>query len=252
MLADRQSPQPAPASTSSIDGLTNSISEFSYDPENGVKFESCYRRDEELFRVDLASQDDAWKVRLLTRKLGPTELKEYTDAILPKSSLYFTFGESVQNLKSRFGERTSLFSTRYQCLKLAIGEFDDFLDHPAVVNRECEKSQFKSMTDDQLKPLILICSFQIPKCTGLRTRLLHLIDHNKYLHWRSVLHDSRMAQAGGRSAPEVNMVQHFQKTLPTSCPPSPPQRKSKGVSADTNRRRRSRGTPPSACWHCGA
>ncbi|VDD75812.1 unnamed protein product [Mesocestoides corti] len=151
MLVDRQSSQAAPASTSSIDGLSNSISEFSYDPENGVTFESWYRRYEDLFRVDLASQDDAWKVRLLTRKLGPAELKRYTDTILPKSSIDFTFGENIQNRKSRFAEHTSLFSTRYQCLKLAIGEFDDFLDHLAVVNLECEKSQFKSMADDQLK-----------------------------------------------------------------------------------------------------
>ncbi|VDD78288.1 unnamed protein product [Mesocestoides corti] len=133
MLADPQSSQAAPTSLPSIDGLTNSISEFSYDPENGVTFESWYRRFEDLFRVDLASQDDTWKVRLLTRKLGPAELKRYIDTILPKSSLDFTFGETVQNLKRMFGELTSLFSTRYQCLKLEIGEFDDFLDHLAVL-----------------------------------------------------------------------------------------------------------------------
>ncbi|VDD78534.1 unnamed protein product [Mesocestoides corti] len=41
MLADRQSPQAAPDSTPSIDGPTNSISEFSCDPENGITFKSC-------------------------------------------------------------------------------------------------------------------------------------------------------------------------------------------------------------------
>ncbi|VDD78037.1 unnamed protein product [Mesocestoides corti] len=40
MLADRQWTQAAPVSTPSIVGLTNSISEFSYDPKNGVTFES--------------------------------------------------------------------------------------------------------------------------------------------------------------------------------------------------------------------
>uniref|UniRef100_A0A5K3FXT5 Uncharacterized protein n=1 Tax=Mesocestoides corti TaxID=53468 RepID=A0A5K3FXT5_MESCO len=43
MLADCQSSQVAPASTLSVDGITYSISEFTYDPENGVTFESWYR-----------------------------------------------------------------------------------------------------------------------------------------------------------------------------------------------------------------
>ncbi|VDD83187.1 unnamed protein product [Mesocestoides corti] len=55
MLADRQSSQAAPAGTPSIDGFTNSISEFFHDPENGATFESWCRRYEDLFRVDLAS-----------------------------------------------------------------------------------------------------------------------------------------------------------------------------------------------------
>ncbi|VDD81825.1 unnamed protein product [Mesocestoides corti] len=144
MLEDRQSSQAAPASTPAIDSLTNGIWEFSYDPECGVTFESWYRRFEDLFRVDLSSQDDAWKVRLLTRKLGSVKLKKNTDTFLPMSSLDFTFGEAVQNLKRMYGVRISLFITRCRCLKLATGEFDDFLDHLAVVNRECEESQFKS------------------------------------------------------------------------------------------------------------
>ncbi|VDD84470.1 unnamed protein product [Mesocestoides corti] len=49
MLADRQSSQAASASTPSIDGLINSISEFFYDPENGVTYESWYRRYDDLF-----------------------------------------------------------------------------------------------------------------------------------------------------------------------------------------------------------
>ncbi|VDD76630.1 unnamed protein product [Mesocestoides corti] len=41
MLADHQSSQAAPVSKPSIDVLTNSISEFFYDPENGETFVSC-------------------------------------------------------------------------------------------------------------------------------------------------------------------------------------------------------------------
>ncbi|VDD83142.1 unnamed protein product [Mesocestoides corti] len=54
MLADRQSSQATSVSTPSLDSLTNSISEFSYDPENGATFESWHWHFEDLFRVHLA------------------------------------------------------------------------------------------------------------------------------------------------------------------------------------------------------
>ncbi|VDQ03246.1 unnamed protein product [Trichobilharzia regenti] len=57
----------------SVDGIVNSISQFNYNPDANVTFDTWYQRYEDLFTVDFASQDDAWKVRVLLRKLGPAE-----------------------------------------------------------------------------------------------------------------------------------------------------------------------------------
>src|ERR1051325_12127174 len=52
-----------------MESLSHSITEFIYDPEDGVTFEAWYKRYEDLFKVDAAKLDDTARVRLLLRKL---------------------------------------------------------------------------------------------------------------------------------------------------------------------------------------
>ena len=122
MLAQTRVPTPAVPSAipQSADGLANSISEFVYDPEANVTFDTWFRRYEDLFRVDLSDKDDAWKVRLLLRKLGAAELDKYCNLILPQNPRDRTFDATVQSLSQLFGDHRSLFNTRYRCLKLVL------------------------------------------------------------------------------------------------------------------------------------
>ncbi|VDQ16694.1 unnamed protein product, partial [Trichobilharzia regenti] len=79
MLINQQTSSTSPSSNlnhtmlPSVDGIVNSISQFTYDPDANAIFDTWYQRYEDLFTVDLATQDDAWKVRVLLRKLGPAE-----------------------------------------------------------------------------------------------------------------------------------------------------------------------------------
>ncbi|BHF57095.1 hypothetical protein SprV_0100003600 [Sparganum proliferum] len=100
-------------------------------------FDSWYKRYEDLFSVDLAAQDDAWKVRLLLRKLGPAEHERYANFILPKNPREVTFQDTVQTLPQIFGEQSSFFNIRFQCLQLCKRESDDFITYAGIVNREC-------------------------------------------------------------------------------------------------------------------
>ncbi|CAI2738129.1 unnamed protein product, partial [Dicrocoelium dendriticum] len=143
-------------STPSVDNICSSISEFLYDPGAQITFESWYKRYEDLFTVDLASQADAWKVRLLLRKLGTVEHQRYTNFILPKKPRDVPFGETVRTLSQIFGEQSSLFNTRYQCLQLTKRDADDFVTYAGIVNRECERFQLGSLTEDQFKCLLFI------------------------------------------------------------------------------------------------
>ncbi|GAA50209.1 hypothetical protein CLF_104235, partial [Clonorchis sinensis] len=145
-----QPPNSAP-DTNSVDSIANSITEFHYDPDAGLTFDSWFRRYEDVFKVELKHKDDAWRVRLLLRKLGTTEHTRYSNFILPKNTRDLTFEKTVQQLSMIFGERSSLFNIRYQCMKLAKKETEDYITYAGRVNLECEQFKLSTMTEDQFK-----------------------------------------------------------------------------------------------------
>nr|CAX83703.1 Gag-Pol polyprotein [Schistosoma japonicum] len=237
----------------SIDGVANSIAEFHYDPDSNITFDMWFRRYEDLFKFDFATQDDAWKVRLLLRKLGPSELDKYCNLILPQNPRDRSFADTVQSLSQQFGDNSSLFNIRYRCLKLIMNEDSDFLTHVGIVNRECERFRLKSLTEDQFKALILIWSLQSQKFSDIRTRLLCRLDQdpkltlndiaNEYQRLINIQRDTTMIQSGGKDNSEVHAVRQSSGNA-TSMAASSSSHSSSALSLKTR--------PPSACWHCGA
>ncbi|BHF71132.1 hypothetical protein SprV_0401418700 [Sparganum proliferum] len=57
-----------------VNHIASSITEFLYDPQAHITFDSWYKRYEDLFSVDLAAQDDAWKsIRSHRPNRGPSK-----------------------------------------------------------------------------------------------------------------------------------------------------------------------------------
>ena len=63
------------------EGIINSISEFKYSPEEGIKFPAFYQRFETIFSKWCASSLDEQKVSLLLQKLGTDENTKNTNLI---------------------------------------------------------------------------------------------------------------------------------------------------------------------------
>ncbi|BHF74150.1 hypothetical protein SprV_0401723400 [Sparganum proliferum] len=109
---------------------------------------------------------------------GPAEHERYANFILPKNPREVTFKDTVQTLSQIFGDQSSLFNTRFQCLQLRKRDSDDFITYADIVNRECGRFQLGSLTEDQFKCLICICGLQSPTDADIRTRLLSKVHQN--------------------------------------------------------------------------
>ena len=70
--------------STSAETVLSSVGEFLFDPMSGITFDSWYKKDEDIFTIELAHLDDAQTVRKLLHKLGTSEHEKYVNYILPK------------------------------------------------------------------------------------------------------------------------------------------------------------------------
>ena len=92
----------------------------------------------------------------LLGKFGAAEHEKYVNFSLPRQSSEVTFRETIQVLIKIFGEQSSLFNTRWQCLNLTKKDCEDCTTFASPVNRYCERFQLNEITPDMFKCLIFI------------------------------------------------------------------------------------------------
>ncbi|CAH8468032.1 unnamed protein product [Schistosoma guineensis] len=194
-------------------------------------------RASDLFYIDLCKLDDA------SSQNSSWEHERYSNFILPKNARDFRFDETVKTPSQIFGEQSSLFNIRYQCLKITKEPGDDWVKHAGIVNRECERFNLSSMTEDQFKCLVFNCSLRSPEDADIRTRILSKLKHCPNMTLQEVStecrrlvnlkHDASMVENGDRFL-HVNAV----------------ERKISQGSSTQNYRNDSK-KPSSSFWLCG-
>lgn len=98
--------------------LAGLMDTFVYEPRNGYTFDAWYGRYTGVFKGEAAHLGDAGKVQLLLMKMDTTANKLYRDTIAPKESDAFKFDETVDQLKTLFNPKESLFRKRFNTLQL--------------------------------------------------------------------------------------------------------------------------------------
>ncbi|PIO68868.1 hypothetical protein TELCIR_09329 [Teladorsagia circumcincta] len=98
--------------------LSNRIEKFEFDPEADMTFSKWFSRYKDVFFEDAKQLTESAKVRLLCEKLDSVSFEKYQRHVLPREKSQIGFGETVEILKELFDCKSSLFTTRYQCLKL--------------------------------------------------------------------------------------------------------------------------------------
>ncbi|CDW60186.1 gag pol polyprotein [Trichuris trichiura] len=158
-----------------LDTLAASISEFDYDPGTEDTFETWFSRYEDFFNIEAAELDDAARVRLLLRKLRTNVPKKDAGYILLRHPRDVRFDETVNILTQMFGQQRSLFNARYRCLNLTKNAHDDYITYGGIVNRECQRFQLGTLSEDNFKCLIFVCGLQSLNDAAVRLKLLNKI-----------------------------------------------------------------------------
>lgn len=160
----------------SIHHLSNQITEFCYDPDENIYFETWFARFEDVFKEDAKTLDDNARVRMLLHRLHTANHEKYLSLILPKNPREFSFDDTVKKLKEIFGPQKSLFNMRYECLQQQKKGTEDFVSYAGRINRHCESFNLTDISADQFKCLIFISGLRSPNDADIRTRLLSKID----------------------------------------------------------------------------
>lgn len=159
-----------------LEALASNITEFCYDIDVNLTFDTWYARYEDLFEIDAKNLDDAAKVRLLLRKMNTAVHNKYINYILPKHLRDFIFKETVEKLKQLFGSQISIFNMRFNCLQIKKDENMDFVSYTGFVNKQCENFKLNDLTLDQFKCLIFVMGLKSSEDFDVRTKLLTKLD----------------------------------------------------------------------------
>jgi PNMA len=173
--------QAAPVVASLHNELSERMKDFDFDPEENKTFDKWYARYQTIFTMSAATMSDSEKVSLLTEKLSTSDYNKYAMTILPATDANISFADAVKALNNIFGRKESLFSLRYQCLKVSMEESESFEDYTARVNLKCEKYDAASLSAEDFKVLIFVKSLQATKHSSVLQKLLTKLDQQEIL-----------------------------------------------------------------------
>ena len=149
-------------------------------------------------------------MRLLLRKISPSQHKKYINYILPKQPWDCSFVETVEALNKIFGEHTSLFNARFNWLNITKCDTEDFMTYSGFINKQCKWFKISTITDKQFKCLIFACRLRSASDRDVCIRILSKIEQNPDITLQQVTEQCRWLV---NLKHDSDMVQHPQSTL---------------------------------------
>ena len=116
------------------------------------------------------------KIMLVLQKLGAHGNTKYTNYILPNKTEEMSFEETIETLSKIFGERDSLFHTRYKCLNIIKDE--DFVAYAVKVNAHWERFKLNDLKEDMFKCLIFVQGLTSNKDKVIRSKILTILEQD--------------------------------------------------------------------------
>uniref|UniRef100_A0A914EC07 Gag protein n=2 Tax=Acrobeloides nanus TaxID=290746 RepID=A0A914EC07_9BILA len=140
------------------------LGDFNYDPEAESTFDVWYRRYKSVLEEDGKLLPEEHKVRMLCRRLSDAVFKrlvEITSSNEPEKTKY---ADLIRILDETFGSKATLFSKRYEVMRMAIRSGEDLIGYLDKVNAACDRTDYSSMEIGQFKALVFVSGLKTPEC----------------------------------------------------------------------------------------
>ena len=151
-----------------------------------MTFPAYFRRYETIFSKRCLLWSDEEKVTLLQQKLGSQESTEYINLILPRKLEEILFVETIKTSSRIFGERNSLFYTRYKGLNIIKQENEHFVSYAGTVNSQSELFKINEISKNMFKCLIFVQGLTAPKDKDIRSRISTIIEQDPEITLQNV------------------------------------------------------------------
>lgn len=215
-----------------MESLSNSMTDFSYEPDSGLVFEAWYNRYKHIFEREASALDDVDKVALLWRKMSNLVHERFKTFVLPKQPPDISLKDTVKQLSELFGRTETQVSQRYRCLQLTKLGNEDFKEYASRVNLQCELFKLKELKDDHFKCLIFVLGLKSTRDSDIRIRLLRLLNEEI------------------ESTNLEKLVDETQKVMDLKSDTALIEEQPKHVNAIGKSSQASK-LPKTPCWYCG-
>ncbi|KAL3096646.1 hypothetical protein niasHT_023577 [Heterodera trifolii] len=115
---------------------------------------------------------DDIKVKCLMNKLSESAFSEYNRSVLPAAVTDFNFASTLSKLEKLFSKPQSVFIDRYECLKAARAEGEEFRPFINRHKRLLADFRFDELKKEQFNCLMLLTALKAHNDATLRQRIL--------------------------------------------------------------------------------
>jgi hypothetical protein len=242
---------PAAQGNSTIPQLSD-IESFLVDVENPTLFDDWLRRFEISLLCSTPKISEKENTMVLTTKLSTDVFVEFRKCCLPKDVTDYSYEEVVARLRLLFSKQRSVFSDRYDCMRLTRDEGEEFMH---LVNR-CKASMnrftFEELTKQQFDALILLSALKSPADEPLRARILQKLNQDDdQVRFDVIITDcvdflttKADCRVFAKDNVHLNAIQKPPQERRQRRKHPPPQKPQPSKSTAQN-------DPPSPCFRCG-
>uniref|UniRef100_A0A914D9G4 Gag protein n=1 Tax=Acrobeloides nanus TaxID=290746 RepID=A0A914D9G4_9BILA len=133
------------------------LGDFNYDPEAESTFDIWYRRYKSVLEEDGKLLQEEHKVRMLCRRLSDAVFKRLVEITSPNEPEKTKYADLIRILDETFGSKATLFSKRYEVMRMAIRSGEDLIGYLD-------------------KALVFVSGLKTPECEEIRRRILHVLE----------------------------------------------------------------------------